>query len=168
MTKQIINYFKETKYFVNLHLAYKHSYSPVPDILDMTDGIYECRHNSEFVFLVLINYYKIFVYANHRLTCWFPWYIARMDYLNGRHQKVTMSMGESFWSEVYYAVTKVGLGSITFYRINFWPQKCSKERYRLMMTNYTILENTKKSTDRILYINCDLDRIANYFFNNCL
>ena len=54
IAKQMIEYLKDTNYFDNLQSAYKHSHSTVTALLNVTDDIYDCLGNSEFVFLVAI------------------------------------------------------------------------------------------------------------------
>ena len=174
MAKQMIEFLKDTNYFDNLQSAYKHSHSTVTALLNVTDDIYECLENSELVFLVLLDYSKAFDCANHRLI------LAKLraagfrndsldwifSYLNGRHQMVATSEGESSWNEMFNGVPQGSvLGPLLFtVLVSDLRDAIKRGRYHMYADDTQLYYSCKceNANDTIKNINGDLHRISNF------
>ena len=180
IAKQMIEYLKDTNYFDNLQSAYKPSHSTITALLNVTDDIYECLENSELVFLVLLDYSKAFDCANHRLI------LAKLkaagfrddslqwisSYLNGRHQKVATSEGESGWSGVFNGVPQGSvLGPLLFtVLVSDLRDAIKRGRYHMYADDTQLYYSCKcENANRTIQdINSDLKGISKFSKTNCL
>ena len=180
IAKQMIEYLKDTNYFDSLQSAYKPSHSTITALLNVTDDIYECLENSELVFLVLLDYSKAFDCANHRLI------LAKLkaagfrsdsldwisSYLDGRHQKVTTSEGESNWSGVLNGVPQGSvLGPLLFtVLVSDLRDSIKRGRYHMYADDTQLYYSCKpeNANNTISEINSDLNRISCFSKTNCL